>query len=110
MPRPQMLVLSFRTQPVAMVFADSHWFTRQLAGLDEGEPLRRVATAMVQYAQGIIRGEIPGPFSNAEAERRGLLAFYSEAGALRPPAQPSRGRSPRGPRVGHRRRRPRRRR
>ncbi len=64
-----MAMISHDGEPVAFVGATRAYLAPSLEDADAGDPLRRFVAGMCLYALDVAAGRLPGPYTDANAER-----------------------------------------
>ncbi|HTU86636.1 MAG TPA: hypothetical protein VMF57_13730 [Solirubrobacteraceae bacterium] len=73
-PRPSILV-TYDGEPVALVNPRHTALVGQAADLPPNHPLLRMTTSMATYAKLVARNELPGPYTDPDAEHYARTAL-----------------------------------
>jgi hypothetical protein len=69
------ITVSHRGRLVALAAPRRFWLAADIEALPEGHPRKRFVALMVLYARDVLTGELPGPYSDQDAERFACLAL-----------------------------------
>jgi hypothetical protein len=69
------ITVSHRGRLVALAAPRRFWLAADIEALADGHPRKRLVAFMVLYARDVLTGEIPGPYSDDDAERFACLAL-----------------------------------
>lgn len=75
---PSNILIQYRGTPAALVNARRLSFLGDIRHLPPGDPLVKVVANMAYYAQLVLSERMPGPYSDADAERFARLALIDE--------------------------------
>ncbi len=64
-------------QPVALAATTRVWLAAHIEALPVGHPRKRLVAFMAFYARDVLDGTLPGPYSDADAERFARLALIN---------------------------------
>src|SRR5690242_6134799 len=75
-PIREMEIVTWRNRTAATVDLNETWLCPQIEVLETDHPERRFVCAMCLYAQDVVTGVLPGPYTQEDAERfaRSFLA------------------------------------
>jgi hypothetical protein len=80
---PSSILVSYRGAPAALVGMRRLSFLGDVGHLPPGHPLVRVVAYMAYYAQLVLREQLPGSYTDADAERFARYALIDPDGLRR---------------------------
>jgi hypothetical protein len=75
---PSSILIQYRGTPAALVNARQLSFLGEVRHLPPGNPIVKVVAHMGYYAQLVLSGRMPGPYTDGDAERFARLALIDE--------------------------------
>jgi hypothetical protein len=69
------ITISYQRRAAARVGAERFWLAAHIQALPNGHPVKRVVAFMALYARDVLRGELPGPYSDERARTFARLAL-----------------------------------
>jgi hypothetical protein len=77
-------LITYRSRVVAAAGHGRFWLSPEIARCPPGEPERTFVIYMCAYAGDVLRGELPGPYSDHDAVRYARAALIPERLLHRP--------------------------
>jgi hypothetical protein len=69
---------------VALAGRERFWLAADIEALPDGHPRKRHVAFMALYARDILTGEMPGPYTDTDADRFARLIAAGDTGACAP--------------------------
>jgi hypothetical protein len=69
------ITISYQRRAAAYAGAERFWLAVHIQALPNGHPVKRVVAFMALYARDVLRGELPGPYSDERARTFARLAL-----------------------------------
>ena len=73
-----MQLIRYQGAPVALAGAERFYLAESVAALPDGDPVKRFVCWCCLYAREVLAGELPGPYTQADAERFARAALVPE--------------------------------